>query len=230
MIRTIIRIDQEKCNGCGACVSACHEQAIVLKNGKACLLRDDYCDGLGNCLPACPAGAISFEEREAAPYDAEAVKKHVSGKAEAAGTGCPGSRLREFRTRESFAGAGKESHSQLRQWPVQIKLVPVNASFFADADVLVAATCSAFARGSFHEDFMAGRITLVGCPKLDGIDYSEKLAEIFRVNTVRRITVVRMEVPCCFGLEKAVDRAVRRSGKTLPVSVVTLRTDGGIQH
>lgn len=217
MIRRIIHIDKEKCNGCGLCAAACHEGAIGMVNGKAELLRDDYCDGLGDCLPACPTGAIRFVEREAAAY-VEPL------------TGCQGSRSMQF-NRNTVKEAGpvqSEMDSQLRQWPVQIKLVPINASYFEQADLLVAADCSAFAYGNFHQKFLRGRIALVGCPKLDQVDYSEKLKEIIKNNSLNSITVVRMEVPCCGGLENAVLRALEASGKEIPCQIVTISTDGRI--
>ncbi len=226
MIRKIIRIDEEKCNGCGACASACQEKAIALKEGKARLIRDDYCDGLGNCLPQCPTGAITFEEREAAPFDEEAVKENM--KKEAAD--CPGARPQNIRPKanETFAcGAGTEP-SQLRNWPVQIKLAPLQAPCFAGAELLLAADCTAYAYASFHRDFLQGKTALIGCPKLDGIDYSEKLAELIRRNELRSLTVVRMEVPCCGGLEAAVKRVLAAAGKKLPLEVITVAIDGKI--
>ena len=221
MLRKIIRIDEEKCNGCGACARACHEGAIAMVNGKARLMREDYCDGLGDCLPACPTGAISFETREAAAYDEAAVK---AAKA-AAPHACPGSRPAAFKPAAQPAGA-LDVPSQLSQWPVQIKLAPVNAPWFADADLLIAADCTAFAYGNFHADFIRGRVTLVGCPKLDAVDYAEKLAQIFAANAIRSIRVARMEVPCCGGLESAVRRALEMCGKTIPLSVSVISTDG----
>ena len=228
MVRKIIHIDQEKCNGCGACASACHEGAIAMVNGKAQLLRDDYCDGLGDCLPACPTGAITFTQREAAPYDEAAVQAHLARKKEEAPLpcGCPGSQSRAIHREESPAAAGAVVSSQLRQWPVQIKLAPVNAPYFDGADLLIAATCSAFAYGDFHRDFIRGRITLVGCPKLDGVDYAEKLAEIIRNNDVKSVTVARMEVPCCGGLELMVKNALQSAGKWIPWQVVTISCAG----
>ena len=218
MIRRIIKIDSEKCNGCGACASACHEGAIGMIDGKAYLLREDYCDGLGDCLPACPTGAISFEQREAAVYDEAAVQ---AAKAQRAGaSGCPGAQAR--------AGAPGGAASALAQWPVQLKLTPVRAPYFHGADLLIAADCAAYAHGDFHNTFMRGRITLIGCPKLDGIDYAEKLAQIIAENDIARITVVRMEVPCCGGMEHAVRRALQASGKQLPLAVVTLTTNGTV--
>ena len=198
MIRKIIRIDEEKCTGCALCATACHEGAIGMVNGKAKLLRENYCDGFGDCLPACPAGAISFEEREAPAYDENAVLK------------------------------SKPSVGRLSQWPVQIKLVPVTAPFFKDADLLIAATCSAFAYGAFHEHFIKGRVTLVGCPKLDGVDYADKLSQIFAANNIKSIRLARMQVPGCGGLESAVKRAVAASGKDIPVSVSIISSDGRI--
>lgn len=198
MIRRIIKINEELCNGCGACAAACHEDAIGMVDGKARLLKDDYCDGLGDCLPTCPTGAITFEEREAAAYDEAAVKARMD--------------------------------SQLSQWPVQIKLVPVQAPYFKDAHLLVAADCTAFAYGNFHNDFIAGRVTLIGCPKLDMVDYAEKLTEIIRLNDIKDVTIIRMEVPCCGGLEMAVKNALMASGKFIPWSVVTVRTDGTLSR
>ena len=225
MIRRIIQIDQEKCNGCGLCVTACHEGAIALIGGKAYLAREHYCDGLGDCLPGCPTGAITFVEREAPAYDEAAVLKAKAEKA-AAHTGCPGTRMKG-RTPE--APAAGHCPSQLRQWPVQIKLVPVTAPWFDGADVLVAADCTAYAYGDFHRDFLAGKILLVGCPKLDEGDYSEKLTNIFASNAIRSVTVVRMEVPCCGGLERAVKTAIANSKKNIPCQVTTITTDGKIK-
>ncbi len=225
MIRRMIQIDQQKCNGCGLCVTACHEGAIAMIGGKAYLARENFCDGFGDCLPGCPTGAITFVEREAPAYDEAAV---LRAKAEKAGAhmGCPGTRL-QGRTPE----APTEGHcpSQLRQWPVQIKLVPVTAPWFRDSDVLVAADCTAYAYGDFHRDFLRGKTLLVGCPKLDAVDYSEKLTQIFGANSIRSVTVLRMEVPCCGGLERAVKTAVANSGKNIPVQVVTVTTDGKIK-
>ena len=245
MIRKIIQIDEEKCNGCGACASACHEGAIAMVNGKAKLMRDDYCDGLGNCLPACPTGAITFVEREAAAYNEEAVKAHLEPakpKHAAPATlacGCPGTHSRvierheEPQAEEKSEGCACGGHdapapSRLSQWPVQIKLVPVNAPYFNGAKLLVAADCTAFARGDFHERFIKNHVTLIGCPKLDMTDYSEKLTEILRNNDIRSITVARMEVPCCGGIEAAVKTALVNSGKMIPWQVVVIGTDGEI--
>jgi ferredoxin len=224
MIRTIIEIDEEKCNGCGLCAKACHEGAIGMVNGKAKLLRDDYCDGLGDCLPACPTGAIRFVEREAAAYDAQAVAQRQQ--AEKAVCGCAGSQPKMLLTQE--VPAFEQMPSQLRQWPVQIKLAPIQAPYFDGAELLIAADCAAYAHGDFHRKFMHGKITLIGCPKLDGVDYAEKLGEILRQNQIARITVVRMQVPCCGGLEHAVRRAIAMSGKALLCEVVTLSVDGNV--
>ena len=221
MIRKIIEIDEEKCNGCGACAAACHEGAIGMVNGKAKLLRDDYCDGLGDCLPACPTGAITFVEREAAAYDEAAVQAKKQSKG-----GCPGQQMRQFTPRDTELAP--RAASQLRQWPCQIKLAPVNAPYFSGAKLLIAADCTAYAYANLHQDFMRGKITLVGCPKLDGVDYSEKLTEIIAKNDIQSVTIVRMEVPCCGGLELAAKKAIQQSGKFLPWQVVTISVDGSI--
>ena len=228
MIRRIIDIDQEKCNGCGACAKACHEGAIAMVDGKAKLMRDDYCDGLGDCLPGCPTGAISFVEREAAAYDEAAVLAAKAKKAETLPCGCPGTQAKAIHRVQQAASTCAPRSSQLSQWPVQIKLVPVNAPWFDGAKLLVAADCTAYAYAGFHEDFIRGHITLVGCPKLDSVDYSEKLTDILKNNDVRSVTVVRMEVPCCGGIENAVKKALQNSGKFLPWNVVTISTDGRI--
>lgn len=231
MVRKIIQIDEEKCNGCGACAAACHEGAIGMENGKAKLMRDDYCDGLGDCLPACPTGAIAFVEREADAYDAAAVKAEKQKQGEALPCGCPGSQSRVIARQACDAGQSSLAAAQpsrLKQWPVQIKLAPVNAPYFNGAKLLIAADCTAYAYAGFHEKFIQGRITLVGCPKLDDVDYSEKLAEILRSNDIRSVTVVRMEVPCCGGLENAVKKALQESGKWIPWQVVILSTDGRV--
>ncbi|MBR6951761.1 MAG: 4Fe-4S binding protein [Oscillospiraceae bacterium] len=237
MVRKIIHIDEEKCTGCGLCADACHEGAIEMVDGKARLTREDYCDGLGDCLPACPAGAITFEEREAPAYDAAAVQaakaeKKIGEHVHAEG-GCPGSRMRMMGRKQPEAAAAAPAAegpavSRLGQWPCQIKLVPEHAPFFDGARVLVAADCTAYAYASVHEDFMRGRVTLIGCPKLDGVDYSEKLARILADNDVRSVTVLRMEVPCCGGLEFAVKKALQASGKMIPWQVVTVSIDGKI--
>lgn len=234
MVRRVIQIDEEKCNGCGICAEACHEGAIGIVDGKAKLLRDDYCDGLGDCLPNCPVGAISFIEREAAAYDEAAVQENKKKKKQAMGQapvgGCPGSRMRQLERKpaEENQNAGSPVSSQLRQWPVQIKLAPVNAPYFDGAKLLIAADCTAYAYGSFHQDFIRGKVTLIGCPKLDDVDYSEKLTEIIRNNDIKSVTVVRMEVPCCGGLEHAAVTALKNSGKFIPWNVVTISIDGKI--
>ena len=254
MIRRIIKINEDLCSGCGLCAAACHEGAIGMKDGKAVLLKDDYCDGLGDCLPTCPEGAITFEDREAAAYDQAAVTarmanahpskyeaQHPGHKETSLPCGCPGSQSKSI-DRPVLSGAGQSiasplhirtdgipfPESQLSQWPVQIKLVPVQAPYFNNARLLVAADCTAFAYANFHNDFIAGRITLIGCPKLDMVDYSEKLTEIIRLNEIRDVTIVRMEVPCCGGIEYAVKQALQASGKFLPWQVVTVRTDGSL--
>lgn len=232
MKRRIIEIDRETCNGCGACAAACHEGAIAMVDGKAALMRDDYCDGLGDCLPACPTGAISFVEREAAAYDEQAVLAHKQEKMRAEGKslpcGCPGSRSRRIEHTDGGEAPLREAVSRLAQWPVQIKLAPVNAPYFSGAKLLIAADCTAYAYAAFHERFIKGHITLIGCPKLDAVDYSEKLTEILLRNDIKSVTVVRMEVPCCGGLEHAAKTALQKSGKFLPWQVVTLSTDGRI--
>ena len=230
MIRRIIEIDREKCNGCGACASACHEGAIAMVDGKARLMRDDYCDGLGDCLPACPTGAIRFVEREAAAYDEAAVLAAKAAKEVAstcASGGCPGAAVRELKRTEIERPAAP-AVSQLRTWPVQIKLAPVNAPFFKGAKLLIAADCTAYAYGNFHEEFIKGHVCLIGCPKLDSTDYSEKLGEILKNNDIRSVTVTRMQVPCCGGLELAVKKALLSCGKLIPWSVVTISSDGRI--
>ncbi len=228
MIRKIIKIDEAKCNGCGACAAACHEGAIEMVNGKARLTREDYCDGLGDCLPACPVDAISFEEREAPAYDEAAVLASKAKKDAPLPCGCPGTQSRAINREVCNFTASTPAVSQLSQWPVQIKLVPVNAPYFNGAHLLIAADCTAFAYGNFHNEFIRGRITLIGCPKLDEGDYAEKLRAIIGGNDIRSVTVVRMEVPCCGGIENAVRRALMASGKIIPLSVVTVSTDGRI--
>jgi ferredoxin len=234
MKRKIIKIDAEKCDGCGLCAEACHESAITIKDGKAALLRDDFCDGLGNCLPVCPTGAITFEEREAADYDEAAVKENAARKSAASG-GCPGSRAFSMpgeKPAEKNAplntARNANAQSELRQWPVQIKLVPANAPYFKNANLLVAADCAAYARANFHGEFMRGKITVIGCPKLDGVDYAEKLTAIISGNEIKSVTVARMEVPCCGGLERAVAEALKNSGEVIPCRVVTFAPDGEI--
>ncbi len=205
MIRKIIKINQELCNGCGLCVGACHESAIGIVDGKATLLRDDYCDGLGNCLPACPVNAISFEEREALAFNEEEVKRNIAA-----------------------SKASGPATTQLQQWPVQIKLVPVNAPYFKGANLLIAADCTAYAYGNFHNEFMKDKITIIGCPKLDNVDYADKLTEILKQNDIKSITIVRMIVPCCSGIVHAVTTALKNSDKMIPWQVVTISTDGNI--
>lgn len=234
MKRRIIQIDERKCNGCGACAAACHEGAIGMVDGKARLMREDYCDGLGDCLPACPTGAITFEEREAPAYDAQAVASAKAARAqesEPLPCGCPGTHSRSIDRKapaEPETAVPAAPSSQLSQWPVQIKLVPVSAPYFKDANLLIAADCTAYAYANFHRRFMKNHVTLIGCPKLDGGDYAEKLTEILARNDIRRVTVVRMEVPCCGGIVHAVMEALKRSGKFIPWQVVTLSTDGEI--
>ena len=214
MIRRIIEIDREKCNGCGACVRACHEGAIALVDGKAQLMRDDYCDGMGDCLPNCPTDAIRFVEREALAYDEAAVKANMAKKK----TSVSVSTLK--------AGSADRHGSRVSNWPVQLKLTPVKSKYFDGAHLLIAADCTAYDYGSFHEDFIDGRTLLIGCSKLDAVDYAEKLGEILYANDVRSVTLVRMQVPCCGGLELAAKRAIAASGKDIPLSVVTVASDG----
>ncbi|MDD2190544.1 MAG: 4Fe-4S binding protein [Eubacteriales bacterium] len=249
MIRTIINIDKEKCNGCELCVSACHEGAIAIVDGKAELIRDDYCDGLGNCLPACPTGAITFIEREAAAFDEAAVEENMKKKQAAThqhmhmhqhnqpdlACGCPGSQSRAFsrgnavnKVRSSAPVQPASIESQLQQWPVQIQLIPVNAPYFDGANLLIAADCAAYAYANFHNEFIKNRITIIGCPKLDDVDYSEKLTAILANNDIKSVTVVRMEVPCCGGIQNAAITALKNSGKMIPWQVVTISTDGRI--
>ena len=260
MIRNIVKIHADKCNGCGACATACHEGAIVIKNGKAELIRDDYCDGLGNCLPVCPTGAIEIIEREALPFDESVLQKSESVKSTAqtektapteifksggpSGSaksfekpeksekptfcGCPGSRAAKIERQNTDEIVSRATESRLSQWPVQIRLVPVNAPYFDGANLLVAADCTAYAYGSFHEDFIKNRIALIGCPKLDETDYSEKLTEIIKQNNIKSVTCVRMSVPCCGGIENAVKTALRKCGKFIPWRVVIIDTNGNI--
>ncbi len=230
MIRKIIKIDEEKCNGCGACAAACHEGAIEMVNGKAKLTREDYCDGLGDCLPACPTNAITFEEREAPAYNEAAVLAAKQKKASSPlPCGCPGTQSKAIK-REAAVQPEKSSPvaSQLSQWPCQIKLVPVNAPYFDNANLLIAADCTAYAYGNFHNEFIRNHITLIGCPKLDEGDYSEKLTQIIANNNIKSVTIVRMQVPCCGGIENATKRALQASGKFIPWRVVTISTDGRI--
>ncbi|MBQ2462040.1 MAG: 4Fe-4S binding protein [Clostridia bacterium] len=264
MVRKIIHIDEEKCNGCGICADACHEGAIEIIDGKAKLVRENFCDGFGDCLPGCPMGAITFEEREAPAYDAQAVKKAQEEKKmgqmnadnmeammhEHHEGGCPGSRMMQFKREDMPAAPGvmpgmaqgmtlgmapeaapaayAKPASRLAQWPCQIKLLPTQAPFFNGAKLLIAADCTAYAYANMHEDFMKGNVTLIGCPKLDAVDYSEKLTEIIRDNDIKSVTIVRMEVPCCGGLQRAAETALRNSGKFIPWQVVTISRDGRI--
>lgn len=251
MIRKIIRIDEEKCNGCGLCAAACHEGAIDIVNGKAKLVREHFCDGLGDCLPACPTGAITFEEREAPAYNAEAVKarQKMEGSEKSAATkeaempgkmarnappcGCPGARFMQLHGADEETAAhgpvaASQPPSRLNQWPCQSKLLPPKAPFFDGAKLLIAADCAAYACASFHEDFMKGKITLIGCPKLDMVDYTEKLTAIIAENHIKSVTVVRMEVPCCGGLQRAAENALRQSGEFIPWQIVTLSRDGRV--
>ena len=239
MIRKIIRIDQERCNGCGACAKACHEGAIEIINGKAELVREHFCDGLGDCLPECPTGAISFEEREAPAYDEKAVKEaqekaFAKNQAAPKHMGCPGAKSMQIQ-RPTAPGAGIPAPnpgqmSALRNWPVQIKLAPVSAPYYNGAKLLIAADCTAYAYASFHQDFIRNKLTLIGCPKLDQVDYSEKLTAIIQGNDIQSVTIVRMEVPCCGGLEMAAKKALQNSGKFIPWQVVTISIDGKIME
>lgn len=213
MVRRIIEIDKAKCNGCGVCVHACHEGAIALVDGKAQLMRDDYCDGFGDCLPNCPTGAISFVEREAAAYDEAAVKANMAAKMTA---GCPGSMPARIKVKNLDTG---DCPSQLENWPVQLRLAPIMAEYYNGADLLIAADCSAYAYGNFHRDFISGKVVLVGCPKLDPVDYAEKLGEILAANDIKSVTLTRMQVPCCGGLEHALQRAIAATGKKIPLRV-----------
>ena len=234
MIRKIIRIDRERCNGCGACAQACHEGAIEIRNGKAELVREHFCDGLGDCLPECPTGAISFEEREAPAYDEKAVKEAQKNQAASKHMGCPGAKSMQIQ-RPTAPETGIPSPnpgqmSALRNWPVQIKLAPVSAPYFNGAKLLIAADCTAYAYASFHQDFIRNKLTLIGCPKLDQVDYSEKLTAIIQNNDIQSVTIVRMEVPCCGGLEMAAKKALQNSGKFIPWQVVTISIDGKIME
>ena len=252
MKRKIVEIDETKCTGCGLCANACHEGAIAMVDGKAKLVKDDYCDGMGDCLPECPTGAIRIVERDAAAYDEKAVQErkmakmqeqmkaggmalHPEGHTPPPG-GCPGKAMRTFNRTGAVADTevGPPDsrlpipHSQLAQWPCQIRLVPVKAPFFQGAKLLITADCTAYAYANFHQEFMRGKVTIVGCPKLDPVDYSEKLTEILRENDIKSVTIVRMEVPCCGGLESAAKKALQTSGKFIPWQVVTLSLDGKI--
>ena len=231
MIRKIIKIDEDKCNGCGACAIACHEGAIEMINGKAKLTRENFCDGFGDCLPGCPTGAISFEEREAPEYDEKAVKAAQEEKEMTEHhQGCPGSRAMQFNqnNRQDAPSYTGKPVSRLQQWPVQIKLLPTEAPFYDGAKLLIAADCTAYAYANMHENFMKGKITLIGCPKLDMVDYTEKLTEIIKNNNIKSVTVVRMEVPCCGGLQRAAENALKNSGKFIPWQVVMISRDGRI--
>ena len=229
MIRKIIKIDEEKCIGCGACAAACHEGAIDMIDGKAKLVRENYCDGLGDCLPACPVDAISFEEREAPAYDEEAVKQaQLKKSADTLPCGCPGTQSKALKRETISAESTQSIQSQLMQWPCQIKLVPVNAPYFDDANLLIAADCTAYAYGNFHNEFIKGHITIVGCPKLDEGDYADKLTQIIANNNIKSVKIVRMEVPCCGGIVNAAKRANQNSGKFIPWQVVTISTNGKI--
>ena len=254
MIRKIIHIDEEKCNGCGLCAEACHEGAIDMVDGKAKLVRENFCDGFGDCLPGCPTGAITFEEREAPEYDEKAVMEakervhksagntNVSNRKEKMGMdgmkqmhhegGCPGSAMMQFKRKSEGTAPGNicsgQPVSRLAQWPCQIKLVPTQAPFYEGAKLLIAADCTAYAYANMHEEFMKGKVTIIGCPKLDAVDYSEKLTEIIRDNDIKSVTIVRMEVPCCGGLQRAAENALKNSGKFIPWQVVTIARDGKI--
>lgn len=228
MIRRIITIDEDKCNGCGLCADACHEGAIGIIDGKARLLREDYCDGLGDCLPACPENAISFEEREAPAYNEAAVLAAKKAKEEPLPCGCPGSVCQTIQHSDIPVETNLKIPSELTNFPVQIKLLPPNASYFDDADLLIAADCTAYSYGNFHQDFMKDKVTMIGCPKLDAVDYSENLTQIFRHNSIHSVTVTRMTVPCCSGLSYAVKKAIENSGKNIPLDIVTISPDGQI--
>ena len=229
MLRKIIHIDEAKCNGCGACAAACHEGAIAIIDGKARLIHDDYCDGLGDCLPHCPTTAITFIEREAAPYDEDAVAARMMEQGTASGHACPGSQARSLAAQPAPPDFPDRFPSQLRQWPVQIKLVSLSASYFDGADLLIAADCTAYAYARFHDDFMRNTITLIGCPKLDAVDYTEKLTAILQRHAVKSLTVARMEVPCCGALERAAKTALQQSKSSIPFQVYTITLDGHVK-
>ncbi|MFA6849207.1 MAG: 4Fe-4S binding protein [Selenomonadaceae bacterium] len=226
MLRQMIKINEEKCNGCGACATACHENAIALVNGKAKVLRDDYCDGLGDCLPVCPTAAITFEQRETVAYDKKAVLQHLAKRSSFQTSSCPGLHAQTIHPVNDTVPA--HSVSELRQWPVQIKLMPITADYYNGAHLLIAADCTAYTYASFHHDFMKNRIAIIGCPKLDSIDYTEKLAEILRANDIQSVTIVRMEVPCCSGLSHAAVEALKTCGKSLPSNIFTISLKGKI--
>lgn len=230
MERKMIRIDAARCDGCGLCAQACHEGAIAMVDGKAKLVREDHCDGLGDCLPACPTGAITFEVRQAPAYDPAAVARTQAAQAIPASCVCPGSQARTLSqpVAPCAVPASAPAASCLAQWPVQIKLAPLRAPYFDGAHLLIAADCTAYAYGAFHRDFMAGRVTLIGCPKLDEGDYRDKLTQLLLANDIRSVTVVRMEVPCCGGIQRAVQQAVAGSEKAIPLQVVVLSADGRI--
>ena len=232
MLRKIIKIDEDKCNGCGLCAEACHEGAIGMTDGKAKLLREDYCDGLGDCLPACPTGAITFEEREAPAYNEAAVREAKKNAAKPLPCGCPGTNAKTInrKSAETREAGNASIGSRLSQWPVQIKLVAPDAAYFNGANLLVAADCTAFAYGNFHNDFIKNKICIIGCPKLDMVDYTDKLTAIIGGNDIKSVTVVRMEVPCCGGIENAVKQALMNSGKFIPWQVITVSTDGRISE
>lgn len=234
MIRKIIQIDEEKCTGCGLCATACHEGAIAIIDGKAKLIRDDFCDGFGDCLPACPEEAITFIEREAAEYDEKAVMQNKMKKMQQEGMSfkCPGNQTHQFnrtpKAEPSYTETADINTSELSQWPVQIKLAPVSAPYFDGANLLIAADCTAYAYGNFHKKFIKGKVTLIGCPKLDEGDYTQKLTEIIKSNNIKSLTIVKMEVPCCRGIENAAVNALKASGKFIPWQIYTISLDGRI--
>lgn len=229
MIRNIVEIDEEKCNGCGLCAEACHESAIIITDGKAKLIRDDYCDGLGNCLPVCPTGAITIIQREADPYDEETVLKNIAARQAQGHSGCPEMTHKTPEYEEKPVDTPKLT-SQLSHWPVQLKLVAPNAAFFKDADLMIAADCTAYAYADFHRDYINGHVVMIACPKLDDADYTGKLAEIFHNHSIRSVEVVRMEVGCCGGLDHFVKKAIALSGKELPVKTTIITIDGKVKE